>query len=68
MMNVCVFCFAVWTEGATASLNLNLDFRRAASKWIYLVCFLIALRSGLQQQNQGFPLLQDRFLDNDKTK
>lgn len=31
MMSVCVFCFAVWADGATASLNLNLDFRRDAS-------------------------------------
>jgi len=41
MMSVRVFCFAVWADGATASLNLNLDFRRDV-KWIYLAPFPVA--------------------------
>lgn len=39
MMYVCVFCFAVWT----ASLNLNLDFRRDASNCGFILPALSAV-------------------------
>lgn len=65
MMNVCVFCFAVWTGGwrvrdgdrrrqrETASLNLNLDFRRDASDCGGFILSALSAQHGLS------PLLQD---------
>lgn len=54
-MNVCVFCFAVGLDGATASLNLNLDFRRDASNCGFIwSAFLAGVLSGRQQEDEHF--------------
>lgn len=51
MMDVCVFCFAVWADGATSSLNLNLDFQLC----IIFVCFLAVNRPGCSIEVRVLP-------------
>lgn len=59
MMNVCVFCVAVWTDGATASLNLNLDFRRDASNCGFILSALSAVHPPDCSRDMQNSVLQD---------